>query len=111
MAMGNTGTINVKNEMLNNAKQAIGVYRDTTQELYKQIEGIVSGIIPSHFSGSAANGFNNFFTNKIDPLIGDNLTKLLNTLDEICSGILKAIPADEGVDEALASENNKQGEA
>ena len=41
MAMGNTGTINVSREMLNNAQQAIKDYRDTTTKLYEDIKAVV----------------------------------------------------------------------
>ena len=107
MSMGSTGTVNVSPEMMNNALAAIEEYRTTTGKLHQDLADSVNGMIPSSFSGSAATGFKNFYDNKIDPLAGENLTKLLDALRDICDGILKAIPAEDGVDEALAQGNNQ----
>ena len=57
MAMGNTGTVNVTPEMINNAKDAIQEYKDTVKTLYSQLEDTMSALIPGNFSGSAADGF------------------------------------------------------
>ena len=40
MAMGNTGTVNVTPEMINNAKDAIQEYKDTVKTLYSQLEEV-----------------------------------------------------------------------
>ena len=107
MAMGNTGTVNITPEMMRNALDAIEEYRSTTTALHQGLETTVTGLIPSNFSGSAADGFSNFFTNKITPVTSDGLTSLLDALRDICQGTLDALPEANGVDEQLAAENNK----
>lgn len=107
MAMGSTGTVNVSPEMIKNALKAIDDYRTVASAEYTTLNDTVTGLIPTSFSGSAATGFSTFYTNKIEPLTGKNLTDLLNALEEICNGILSAIPAAEGVDEKLAEGNNQ----
>ena len=87
MAMGNTGTVNVTPEMINNAKDAIQEYKDTVKTLYSQLEDTMSALIPGNFSGSAADGFKYFYDNNIKSV--------------------EAIPAERGVDESLATENRK----
>ena len=54
MAMGNTGTVNVTPEMINNAKDAIQEYKDTVKTLYSQLEDTMSALIPGNFSENAA---------------------------------------------------------
>ena len=50
MAMGNTGTVNVTPEMINNAKDAIQEYKDTVKTLYSQLEDTMSALIPGNFN-------------------------------------------------------------
>jgi len=107
MAMGNTGTVNITPEMMKNALTAIEDYRTATNSLYEKLDGTVSGLIPSSFSGSAADGFSSFFTNKITPVATEGLKNILDALQSICQGTLDAIPDANGIDEMLATENKK----
>ncbi len=108
MAMGSTGTVNITPEMMTNAKAAVSTYRETLTGLQQRLQGVVDGLIPSGFSGSAANGFKTFHTNKIDTdLFVNGILPLLETIDSICDGILKALPDAEGVDEQLAAGNQQ----
>lgn len=112
MAMGSTGTVNVSPEMMQNAIKAIDEYRDAAVVIRDELITAINALIPSGFSGSAATGFKTFYDEKIDVLIDaagetGSLAKMLNSLRDMCDGILKAIPASEGVDEKLA-EGNKQ---
>ena len=99
MAMGNTGTVNVTPEMINNAKDAIQEYKDTVKTLYSQLEDTMSALIPGNFSGSAADGFKYFYDN--------NIKSVANTDVNDYGVISEAIPAERGVDESLATENRK----
>ena len=91
MAMGSTGTVNITPEMMTNAMSIIDEYRAETGNLYTRLSDEVAGLIPANFSGSAAEG----------------LTKLLDALYQICEGILKAIPAENGLDDQLGEGNRK----
>ena len=104
MAMGNTGTVNVTPEMINNAKDAIQEYKDTVKTLYSQLEDTMSALIPGNFSGSAADGFKYFYDNNIKSVAN---TDVNDSMNNIVDGISEAIPAERGVDESLATENRK----
>jgi uncharacterized protein YukE len=108
MAMGSTSTVNVTPEMMNNALNVISGYRETTKGLYEQLNETVTALIPGNFSGNAADGFKIFYEKKIEPAVGEGLTKLLDSLQKMCEGILQAIPQESvGLDDQLAEENKK----
>lgn len=107
MAMGSTGTVNITPEMMTNAMSIIDEYRTQTSNLYTRLSDEVTGLIPTNFSGSAAEGFRFFYTDKIEPAAGEGLTKLLDALYQICEGTLKAIPAESGLDDQLGEGNRK----
>ena len=105
--MGSTGTVNITPEMMDAAVKAIGAYRETTEELHKNVETEVTTLTSNDFTGSAASGFYDFYTNNIAPATGTSLTTALDTLEEICTSIKSAIPDVEGVDEQLGAANNQ----
>ncbi len=107
MAMGSTGTVNITPEMMRNALSAIEEYRTTTQNIHTKLDATFAELYPGNFSGSAAEGFKAFNENKIQPLIGEGLTKMLEALQSICEGTLAAIPDTDGLDDQLGSENSK----
>lgn len=107
MAMGSTGTVNITPEMMKNALGVIEGYQTNTTDLKTQLDEILTALIPSNFSGNAADGFNKFYTNKIVPAIDEGLSKLLATLHDIIQGTLEAIPDTNGLDDQLAEENSK----
>ncbi|MBS5935272.1 Proteins of 100 residues with WXG [Anaerosporobacter mobilis DSM 15930] len=108
MAMGKTSTVNITPEMMNNALNVISDYRKKTVDLHTQLSDTVATLIPSNFSGNAADGFKIFYENKIEPAVGEGLTNLLDSLQKMCEGILQAIPQDSvGLDDQLAEENKK----
>jgi len=108
MAMGNTGTVNITPEMMRNALNVISEYRTSSDALHTQLTETVTGLIPGSFSGNAADGFRFFYDESIEPAVGDGLTKLLDTLQQISEETLKAIPEDSiGLDDQLA-DGNKQ---
>lgn len=72
----------------------------------------LTGLIPSSFSGAAANGFKAFYDTSILPNVTDNLTKMLDSLKEICNTIKMQIPGDDqGVDDQLGQGNQNSGSA
>lgn len=108
--MGSTGTVNISKAMMDAAVQAIDNYQSTVTGLNGRLQTEIEGLIPSSFSGSAANGFMTFYTNNISPNVGENLTKMLDTLKEICNSVKAQIPGDEqGVDEQLGQGNQNPG--
>lgn len=107
MSMGSTGTVNMTAKMISDIKAAVEEYRSKTNSLAESLDGEVNGLIPANFSGAAADGFKLFYTNNITPVIGENLTSLLDTIDEIAQGILDGIPGASGIDDQLG-EGNQQ---
>lgn len=108
MAMGQNGMVNITPEMMTNAMAVIEEYREQTNDLHTRLSETVNGLIPSNFSGSAAQGYQSFYGDKIEPVIGENLTSLLKALKEICEGTLKAIPAENGLDDQLGEGNRQE---
>ncbi len=110
--MGSTGTVNVKAEMMVNAIAAIDTYQSTINSINASLKKEIEGLIPNSFSGSAANGYKEFFENSIYPNITTNLTSMLESLKSICESIKKNIPeVKEGVDDQLGDGNKSAGNA
>ena len=107
MAMGTTGTVNITPEMMKNALSVIDDYRTQTTNLHTQLSDEVANLIPSSFSGNASIGFKAFYTDKIEPAVGEGLTQLLDALRDICQGTLDAIPETDGLDDQLGEGNKK----
>lgn len=108
--MGTTGTINITNDMMTAAAKAVEDYQTTITSLNTQLQTEMDNLIPTNFSGSAANGFKYFYDNSIAPNAGENLTKMLEALTGICDAVKAQIPGDEqGVDEQLGQGNQNPG--
>jgi len=107
MAMGSKGIVNITPEMMTNALKAIEDYREQATSLHDQLSNEVTTLYPGNFSGSAADGFNTFYTEKIEPAVGTGLTQLLDALRDICQGTLDAIPNTDGLDDQLGEGNKK----
>lgn len=114
MAMGSTGTVNVTPEMISSALSAINQYETTVSSLYSKLESTVSELIPGNFSGSAANGFQQFFYKNIAEQLADTneeksgVTQIIQLLRDIVNGISNAIPKEtDGLDDQLAEQNTK----
>lgn len=110
--MGSTGTVNITHQMMESAVQAIENYQTTITSLNGRLDNEVNTLIPSSFSGSAAQGFKAFYDNSIVPNVGTNLTKMLESLTDICNAVKAQIPgADQGVDDQLGQGNQNLGGA
>ena len=109
MAMGTTGTVNITPEMMRSALKVIEGYRTTTTNYHTELGNTVTGLIPSSFSGAAADGFKAFYDKNIEPATGEGLTKLLDALQQIVEETLKAIPDTDGLDDKLAEGNKGTG--
>ena len=108
--MGSTGTVNISQAMMVAAVQAIDTYQSAISGLNGRLQSEIDGLIPSSFSGSAAQGFKAFYDNNIFPNIGENLTKMLDSLKSICDSVKAQIPCEEqGVDEQLGQGNQNPG--
>lgn len=117
MAMGTTGTVNITPEMISAAKSAVEEYESTVQGLYSRLDTVVSNLIPGSFSGSAANGFQTFYTNQIMPVVNTSdqnsaIMGIIKLLKDILDGIDKAIPKDtDGLDDQLGTQNSSSADS
>ena len=102
--MGSTGTINVSPEMMQAVLTAVGDCRTTFTSLNSRLEGIMTGLIPGNFSGSAANSVKAFYENKIKEATVTSAENIFSILEKVANGINSAIPLEEGVDEKIAAE-------
>ena len=108
MAMGSTGTVNITPEMISAALSAVEEYEATSQRLYQRLDTEVNNLIPGSFSGSAASGFQTFYTNQIEPITGKAVTDIIELLRNILNGINDAIPKDgDGLDDQLGTQNGQ----
>jgi len=109
MQMGSTGTLNVSQQMMNDVLDAVTEYRGKSSALYNRLNETVNGLIPSGFSGNAADGFKDFYTKNIVPAVDEGLTQLLDAIDSMANGVLEAIPGGNGLDDQLADGNRQTG--
>ena len=110
--MGSTGTVNITKAMMDAAIKAVDDYQSQVTGINSELQSEIDGLIPSSFSGAAANGFKAFYDTSILPNVTDNLTKMLDSLKEICNTIKMQIPGDDqGVDDKLGQGNQNSGSA
>lgn len=107
MAMGSTSTVNITQKMMQDVLSAVSDYREKANALAEQLESAVTALVPGNFSGSAADGFNIFYTKNIVPANGEGLKNLIDAVEDMANGILDAIPGGEGLDDQLG-DGNKQ---
>ena len=108
--MGTTGTVNVTKQMMSDAAQAISDYQETINGLNTELKMEIDGLIPSSFSGSAANGYKTFYQKSVEPNITDGLKGMLTSLTNICDSVKAQIPGEEqGVDDQLGQGNQNPG--
>ena len=101
--MGSTGTVNITKAMMDAAIKAVDDYQSQVTGINSELQSEIDGLIPSSFSGAAAS---------ILPNVTDNLTKMLDSLKEICNTIKMQIPGDDqGVDDQLGQGNQNSGSA
>lgn len=110
--MGSTGTVYITKAMMDAAAKAVEDYRTTISSLNTRLQTEIDGLIPSSFSGDAAEGFKAFYDTNIVPNSGENLNKMLDSLKGICDSVKAQIPGDEqGVDTQLGQGNKNPGGA
>lgn len=110
--MGSTGTVNITQQMMVDAVQAINDYQSAIDALNKELGDEINSLIPSSFSGSAAQGYKYFYDEKIVPNITTGLSKMLESLISVCDTVKAQIPGDSnGVDDQLGQGNQNSGGA
>ncbi|HCJ41283.1 hypothetical protein [uncultured Ruminococcus sp.] len=107
--MGMQGTINMTSQMMADALKAIETYRGSIETATSNLDAQYA-TVKANFTGDAANGLQEFYTNKIDSMLhkeSGNIYKLLDALKSICESIRDQIPGDSGVDNEMGKVNRQ----
>ena len=107
--MGSHGRINLTVDMMTQALKAIEEYKASIESAKKNLDTQYA-TVKANFTGDAANGLQEFYTNKIDAMLqkdSGSVYKLLDSLKSICESIRDQIPADEGIDNQLGKVNRQ----
>ena len=107
--MSEERTIHINEQMMNDVIAAIDTYSKSVESNYAALQTEISKLGNS-FTGSAATGFQSFYTGKIDPLLKENdgtLPEMLKALKSICESIKDQLPGAEGVDEQMKKVNEQ----
>jgi uncharacterized protein YukE len=115
MAMGNTSRV-VLNDEMQTAKTVCAEYRTKIASLVSTLGETVEGLLAQDFTGEAATGFKNFYTNNVAKFFeaGSTFDSYLAMYDKEGEGLFdsieKALVVGEGVDPALGENNNSIGQ-
>ncbi|MBR1391328.1 MAG: WXG100 family type VII secretion target [Lachnospiraceae bacterium] len=107
MAMGSTGVVNITPEMMRNAIGVVEDYREKMKGYHDELTQTVEALIPANFSGSAAEGFKFFYTDKINPAFDEGLIPLIQSVQDMLQAILDTIPGSDGLDDQLGDGNRQ----
>lgn len=115
MAMGTEAKVVLNNEM-QEAKSICTEYRNKIGGLKGQLDSAVNELLKEDsFSGQAANGFKNFYQKNIVGFFTETFDKYIAMFDAQDSGLFdsieKSLVTGEGVDPALAENNNSIGQS
>lgn len=115
MAMGTEAKVVLNNEM-QEAKSICAEYRNKIDGLKEQLNSAVNELLKEDsFSGQAANGFKNFYQKNIVGFFTETFDKYIAMFDAQDSGLFdsieKSLVTGEGVDPALAENNNSIGQS
>ena len=97
--------------IIENAKSSVDTYVSTITALNGQLEGIMKTLTSTNFTGDAAQGYNEFYTQKVLPAITDNLTQQGNSLTASIKSMLENIQQQllNTVDPQLGENNRNPG--
>lgn len=107
--MGVQGTVNMSVQMMTDALNAIAAYKEAIETAFNNLNTQYANVT-ANFTGDAANGLQEFYDNKIDPMLKKDtgsVYQLLDTLKTYCETIRDQIPGDAGVDSELGKANRQ----
>lgn len=99
--------------IITNAKGAVDTYTTTVNKLNTDLDSIITQLIGANFSGAAANGYQTFYKNQVEPALTTNLTGEQNSLMASIKDILDSIESQllNTVDRKLGENNQNPGAA
>ena len=98
--------------IVESAKASVDTYISSIESLNGELEQIMNTLTSSNFNGEAAEGYKDFYTNKVLPAITENLTQQGNSLTASFKTMLDNIQQQllNTVDPQLADFNRNPGE-
>ncbi len=99
-------------KVIQDSTAAVDVYVQSAQNEYAQLEALLNTLLANGFIGEAADGYKTFFTQKVVPVITENLTDGPNSL----MGALKTMMEEIGkqfmdtIDPSLGEANINAGQ-
>jgi predicted ribonuclease toxin of YeeF-YezG toxin-antitoxin module len=97
----------ISTDVIQEAIQSVSQLESTLAELFKKLESTLRELTGSDFVGDGADGYMEFFTNKCQPALRDNLFEGDESLTGAIKKILENIQKQliESVDPALGQNN------
>lgn len=90
-------TTTLKEDNVLNAKNAVAVYKNTCEDIFKNLNNDITNLIASGFLGNASDGYKEFY-DQIAPAISTNITGdtdsviyLLNTILDLVQQMLNPV--------------------
>ena len=107
--MGSQGTVNMSTQMMTDALNAITAYKEAIETAFSNLNTHYANVT-ANFTGDAANGLQDCYTNKIEVMLKKDtgsVYQILNTLKGFCETARDQIPGDAGVDNELGKVNRQ----
>ena len=98
---------------INNAISAVDTYVTKATGIYNNLESTLNSLTGSNFIGDASNGYDDFFTSKVKPVLTENLTDPGTSLTSSIKEMLQSIKEQllDTVDPQLGDGNRNPGGA
>jgi uncharacterized protein YukE len=92
--------------IISQATSSVEEYASQAKSIASEIQSIITALA-SNFEGDAADGYKEFFTQKVSPAINENLEGLTNSIKQILESIQTQLLAT--VDPQLGDNNRNPG--
>ena len=98
---------------INNAISAVDTYITKATGIFNNMQSTINSLTGSNFMGDASNGFGDFFTNQVTPVLTENLTDPGTSLTSSIKEMLESIKEQllDTVDPQLGEGNRNPGGA
>lgn len=97
--------------IIENAKASVDTYISTVNGLNEELNGVITTLTSTNFSGDASDGYQVFYTEKVVPAVTENLTSPGTSLTASIKSILDSIQEQllDRVDPELGNNNRNPG--
>ncbi len=97
--------------IISSANGNVDTYVNTANGLYQELEGIITTLTSTNFTGDASDGYKAFYLEKVVPAITENLTDPSSSLTASIKSILDSIQEQllDTIDPNLGDNNRNPG--